>query len=412
VQSISNFSEANKYLSRFYDNSRTVYTLDNMRELMEFLGNPQNKLRVVHVAGTSGKTSTAYYVSALLAAGGYSVGLTISPHVDQLNERVQINNQPIAENEFCDALTNFLELIEKSSVKPSWFEAVVAFAYWYFAQQKVNYAVVEVGLGGLKDGTNVVNRTDKVCAITDIGLDHTGILGDNLAEIAEQKAGIIGNRNTVFSYEQSKEVMKVLQAISEKQHANLMQVTEPEIVASLIPRYQQRNWSLAYAVYKFIQDRDNLRHLTSQVLQETKHTAIPGRMEIRHIGNKTIIMDGAHNAQKMTAFLASFTKLYPDAKPTILLGVKAGKEYQEIIPLLKPIAGKIFTTSFKSSQDLPIKSMDPDKLAHAFGDKALTQSIPDQREAYRALVDDTSSIGIITGSFYLLGQIRKNEDLA
>lgn len=411
MQSITNFSEAIKYLSRFYDNSRTVYTLDNMLELMEFLGNPQNKLRVIHVAGTSGKTSTAYYVSALLAAGGYKVGLTISPHVDQVNERVQINNEPIVEDEFCQALTRFLKLIEESSVQPSWFEAVVAFAYWYFAQQKVDYVVVEVGLGGLKDGTNVVDRADKVSVITDIGLDHTGVLGGSLSEIAGQKAGIIGNRNAVFSYEQSKEAMKVLRDTSEKQQANFVQIPEPELTDSRIPKYQQRNWSLAYEVYKFVQNRDNLRHLTSQVLQETRHTAVPGRMEIRHIGNKTIIMDGAHNAQKMTAFLASFTKLYPDVKPAVLLGVKEGKEYQEIIPLLTPIASKIFTTSFKSSQDLPIKSMDPGKLAHAFGNKIPTQSIPDHRAAYRALMDDSSSIGIITGSFYLLGQIRKNEDL-
>lgn len=406
---LANFAEANQYMSRFYNNSRTEYTLDNMRQMMVFLGNPQDKLRVVHVAGTSGKTSTAYYIAALLTAGGYNTGLTVSPHVDQLNERVQINGQPISETKFCDSLSEFLEIIQKCPVEPSWFEVIVAYVYWYFSSQKVDYAVVEVGLGGQKDGTNVVTRPDKVCVLTDIGLDHVGILGDSLGEIAAQKIGIAQPTNTIFTYQQPQEVMDVYTATSNKLGAKLNIVGRPTYDTSSVPRYQQRNWLLAYKVYEFLQNRDNLRHLTSQVLRETKQILIPGRMEAHKIENKTVIMDGAHNAQKMAAFIASYKKLFPETKPAILLGVKEGKEYKELIPLLKPFAESIITTSFESSQDLPIKSMPAQKLADAFGKtRTKVRVIDDHDEAYKTLLKSSEEVLVVTGSFYLLGQIRKH----
>lgn len=401
---LSNFQTVSKYLSRFYENSRTEYTLDNMRRLLKYLGDPQDQLKVIHVAGTSGKTSTAYYVAELISKGGYKTGLTVSPHVDQLNERVQINGHPISEKEFCDSISYFLDLVAKSPVKPSWFEVVVAFAYWYFAEQRVDYAVVEVGLGGLKDGTNVIHHADKVCVITDIGFDHVGILGNTLSEIAEQKAGIIQPGNIVFTYRQVNEVMHVIKKKTDSMQGKL------KVVDDFYPdNFQKRNWHLAHAVYEFLGERDNLRYLTSKELNETKQIVIPGRMDIRSIGGKTVIMDGAHNVQKMTAFLSRFNELYPETKPAILIGVKDGKEYKELVPLLTPIASRVITTSFESSQDLPIKSMNADELAAAF--KALgvrTKSIPDHEHALKVLLECPEDVLVITGSFYLLGQIRKN----
>ena len=401
---LNNFSEVSKYLSRFYENSREEYTLDNMRGLMNFLDNPQDKYRVVHVAGTSGKTSTAYYVAALLTKGGYQTGLTISPHVDKLNERVQINGKPISENDFCEAISRFLELISKSSVKPSWFEVVVAFAYWCFAEQKVEYVVVEVGLGGLKDGTNVLNHSDKVCIITDIGHDHVGVLGNTLTDIAAQKAGIIQQGNAVFTYRQSTEIMNVIKTKSDAMQGNL------KVVDDFNPYdFQKRNWHLAHAAYEYPGERDNLRYLTSQELAETKQILIPGRMEIRKTPDKTIIMDGAHNQQKMATFLARFKDMYPNEHPIILIGVKDGKEYESLIPLLKPVASRVITTSFTSSQDLPIKSMDAQKLADAFKVQGIkTLAVPDNNAAYKLFLQSNEEVGIITGSFYLLGQIRKH----
>lgn len=372
---------------------------------MKYLGDPQDQLKVIHIGGTSGKTSTAYYAAALLSKGGYKTGLTVSPHVDQLNERVQINGRPISEKEFCAAISHFLDLIAKSPVKPSWFEVVIAFAYWYFAEQRVEYAVVEVGLGGLKDGTNVIHHADKVCVITDIGFDHVGILGETLSEIAEQKAGIIQPGNVLFTYRQVNEVMHVIKKKTDAMQGKL------KVVDDFYPdNFQKRNWHLAHAVYEFLGERDNLRYLTSKELDETKQIVIPGRMDIRSIGGKTVIMDGAHNVQKMTAFLGRFNELYPDTNPAVLIGVKDGKEYKELVLLLTPIASRVITTSFESSQDLPIKSMNADELAAAF--KALgvrTKSIPDHEHALKVLLKCSEEVLVITGSFYLLGQIRKSK---
>jgi dihydrofolate synthase/folylpolyglutamate synthase len=405
VNQISNFSEANQALSRFYKFSGTDYSLDTMRTLMDYLDNPQNKFRAIHVAGTSGKTSTAYYMSALLTASGKKTGLTVSPHVDQLNERVQINGQPISEEEFCNKLTTFLELLEGFDLKPSWFEVMVAFAFWYFAQRQVDYAVVEVGLGGLLDGTNVITRHDKVCVITDIGLDHIEVLGSSLAEIAAQKIGIAKPGNEVFSYKQDEIVMEVFRDWCETHDAKL-NVTKSQTTDD----YQQRNWELTHHVYKFLMQRDNLSLLNEKSLDETRTISIPGRMDIRQVKGKTLVMDGAHNVQKMQAFLKSFKRLYPKQKPALLLSFKDGKEYQKLVPLLAPLTDNIIITTFQATQDLPSRSMDPKQLADAFK-KAGKQPriIADQKEAVQELLAAAEPIAIITGSFYLLSQIRNNK---
>ena len=391
-------------------------TLDRVWPLMELLGNPQDQLKIVHIAGTSGKTSTAYYMAALLAASHQQVGLTVSPHVDSLLERVQINGPPLTEAAFCAALGEFLDIIHTAQQQPSYFELLYAFALWMFARNGVDYAVVETGMGGLHDATNVARRQDKVCIITDIGLDHTHILGSSLPEIAKQKFGIVHEHNQVFMYQQAPEIMAVAEQWTHQHHATL-QVTslgaELETVRDDMPDYQRRNWLLAHRVYRYILDRDKLPEVSWEDRLQTQYVQVPARMEIKHIGDKTVVMDGAHNAQKMTAFLKSFQKLYPDTKPAILLGLKAGKEYETLIPLLAPLASRVITTVFNTTQDLPVQSMDPDILAQAFTAQGVpAESIADQAVAVQALLQSSETVCVITGSFYMLSQIRNNGYLA
>jgi dihydrofolate synthase/folylpolyglutamate synthase len=405
---ITSLEEANQYLVRFHTEASTRYTLDNMLALMQYLGNPQDKLKVVHVAGTSGKTSTSYYVAALLTAAGCKTGLTVSPHVDAINERVQINGAPLPEKEFCRALAEFLNLIEAAPVTPSWFELMVAFAYWYFEQVKVDYAVIEVGLGGLKDGTNVIKREDKVCIITDIGLDHRQVLGNTLSEIALQKAGIIGEKNDVFMHAQPESVMRVIEREAARHSAALHVIQDKKaLFYENMPLYQQRNWALAYEAYSYVANRDGLQHLTRQVLQETQHTIVPGRLDTINVHGKTVVLDGAHNEQKMTAFIESFQKLYPDVKPAVLIGLKESKDYKELVPLLSAFASRIITTEYTASQDLPIVSMPADRLANAFKGRAEVKSEPDKSRALERLFGGDEEVLVVTGSFYLLGQIRQ-----
>lgn len=394
-------------------------TLERVWPLMELLGNPQDKLRVIHIAGTSGKTSTAYYLSALLTEGGKKVGLTVSPHVDSVTERVQINGQPLAEADFCLELGEFLEIVRRAEQPPSYFELLYAFALWVFERREVDYAVIETGMGGLYDATNVAARSDKVCVITDIGLDHTHILGATLPEIAAQKIGIVHPGNQAFTYEQESDVMRVFDDWVGKHQATLWVIPEapkqPEISQEQpIADYQERNWYLANVVYEYLAERDQLPHLTTQVLQKTRAVQVPARMDVKRMGGKTIIMDGAHNAQKMTAFVSSFKQLYPGAKPAILLALKEDKEYETLVPLLVPLAGHIILTTFNTSQDLPARSIDPTVLAEAFraGGATHTETIKNNQAAFKALMAAPEKTWIITGSFYLLSQIRHNEHLA
>ena len=391
-------------------------TLERILPLMELLGNPQDKLRIIHIAGTSGKTSTAYYTAALLQATGNKMGLTVSPHVDSITERVQVNGLPLPENDFCQELGVFLDIIRQAAQPPSYFELLYAFALWVFERRHVDYAVVETGMGGLHDSTNVAARADKVCVITDIGFDHMHVLGYTLPEIAAQKIGITHPGNVVIMYEQADEIMAVVRDwIANQQGATLQLTTEAaerstnDTDWSALPLYQQRNWLLAHRVYEYLRQRDRLQNLTSQVLQQTQAVQVPGRMDKRIVNDKTIIMDGAHNAQKMVAFIDSFQVLFPNVKPAILFALKEGKEYQAVVPLLASLSSRIIVTTFDTSQDLPAKSLDPQLLAAAFctNPGLPVEIITDHVQAYARLLAVPETVCVVTGSFYLLSQIRK-----
>lgn len=296
MRQITTFNDVNEVLKRYVPHVPLGhrYSLDRMQALMKYLGNPQDKLRVVHIAGTSGKTSTAYYIAAMLHAGGYKVGLTVSPHVDGINERVQINGRPLEEAAFTKEFTRFLKLIEQFDDEPTYFEVLIAFVYWLFYKRSVDYEVIEVGLGGLLDGTNVAKRPDKICVITDIGLDHMDVLGQTVDKIAAQKAGIIHPHNKVFSYVQSDKVMAVIRNVAAKNQAELHEITpSARSTPSDLPLFQRRNWYLANKVSEYILGT-NGQSLSPAALATTVQTLVPARMEAIEVGDKTVIIDGSH----------------------------------------------------------------------------------------------------------------------
>jgi len=420
------FSDLEDALRPYFEVARTTtgqnITVDRQKRLMQHLGNPEASLRVVHIAGTSGKTSTAYYIATLLQKSGMKTGLTVSPHVDSLAERVQIDGLPLAEDIFCKYMEEYLALVQKTPETPSWFECMIGFVYWVFAREKVDYAVVETGLGGLQDGTNVAERADKLCVLTDIGFDHMHILGNRLGAIAHQKAGIIHEGNTAIMYEQNEEIMQVVRYwVSQQEDAELLTFEQERLravyghdFADNLPLYQQRNWLLSYAVYLFLVRRDSLRQLEPDELRNTQQTVIPGRMDGVKVNGKRIIMDGAHNGQKMAAFVESFEQLHPDQKVPVLLALKEGKEINDVAPLIAQIASKVIITTFTRMQDLPFASLDPSEILRSLQANGVKecQIIVDTDEAYAAFIDTVGAMGVITGSFFLIGQLReKNEEL-
>jgi dihydrofolate synthase / folylpolyglutamate synthase len=412
---IHSLAEAEAILSAYVPavkEKQVHYSLETMGALMSLIGDPQDKMRIVHVAGTSGKTSTSYYIAALLVQSGCKVGLTVSPHIDKVTERVQINLSPLSDEVFCSELGIFLDLLHNATLTITYFELLIAFAYWEFDRQGVDYAVIETGVGGLLDGSNVATHPDKVCVITDIGLDHVHLLGNTLPEIAAQKAGIIHEQNHVFMMQQPKEVLSVFEAYALTKHAPLHILHTTRQIESM-PDYQQRNWSLAQSVFDFLCERDGVKKLTEFQLNETQKTVVPSRMQVIQRDGKTIILDGAHNQQKMATFVHSFTKLYPQKKVAVLLAVKEDKAFIAVVNELLSIAHFFIFTTFSSSQDLPAHAIDPTLLGNYCEEKNLKNYvvIHDHTEAYERLMSRSEDVLVITGSFYLLAQLRKEKEL-
>jgi len=420
---ITTLAAAEAALAPFWPHNNPAkhrYSLDFMVQLMDFLGNPQDRYKVVHVAGTSGKTSTAYYAAALLRASGKRVGLTVSPHVDALNERVQIDGQPLAEKQFCAELSEFLERLAQGGFQPTYFELLHAFAFWEFARQRLDYAVVEVGVGGLLDGTNVMTREDKVCVLTDIGLDHTKILGDTIPEIAVQKAGIILPRSAVFCYRQSDEVMAVFQAVARQQQADLHIL--PAVVAqsetAMLPAFQQRNFGLALAAVEYIAERDGLPQVDGAARQAAAQAYIPARMEIIPLGGKTLILDAAHNGQKLQALTEAVRSRFPAAKIAVLSALLLGREgrVESATQALTGLADHLIVTQFSGPTDGPVHAVDPEDLrraARAAGLQSI-ETIDDPAQAFATLLERPEPVVVVAGSFYLLNHVRpllKRRDL-
>jgi dihydrofolate synthase/folylpolyglutamate synthase len=389
-------------------------TVERIARLMAHLGHPEEELTVVHVAGTSGKTSTTSYIAALLKAAGRTVGHTVSPHVISLTERVQIDGRPLEEARFCELMGEFLDIVADASEAPSWFELMIAFALWVFAREKVDYAVLETGMGGLHDATNVCDLPDKVCVITDIGLDHTQWLGSTLVQIAGQKAGIIHPGNAVFMYEQAPEIMQVVKFKANQTKKAELYIQHEELLAKIydqefdesLPLYQRRNWLLAYAVYRYLIIRDGLPLISVDVLRTTQ-IPVAGRMENIEQGDKTIILDGAHNTPKMRAFVDSFKARYGERKVPVLIALKKDKEEAEIGPIIAEISSEIIVTAFHGSQDWPIEAQDPQYLAAVMKHHVEHVSMtPTSTKGLEHLLSTESNLLVVTGSLYLVTEIR------
>lgn len=378
------------------------YSLDRIKELLNKLNNPQDKIKIVHIAGTSGKTSTSYYLAKLLNLGGYKTGLSVSPHLEHINERVQVNSFPLPEKDFCENLNEFLAILKSQNVRPTYFELLIAFAFWYFAKIKVDYAVIEVGLGGLLDATNVISSKDKVCVITDIGLDHTDILGKTLEKIIMQKAGIIHEGNKVFCNKQRELVIKRLSQVANSNNAELFINPEDNFTS-----FSSRNFSLARFVVSSIFKQNSKPQLSESQLKEASSITIPGRMEKYLIGDKTIILDGAHNSQKIQNLLKSLENEIDLGDSCFVLAVGQNKKPHllEMTQAISKYANHVILTSFNGSQDFKHASLSPGYLKSYFEDIPAEKTIDLDDAVEKALSRPEKTI-IFTGSLYMVGPVR------
>ncbi len=414
---------------------------------LDILDSPQEKLKIIHVAGTSGKGSTCYLTSLGLSSLGFKVGLHLSPHLISLRERFQIFNRRtsgelISKNRFVrylnEILPAFKEVEQLGYGKLSYFELLVVLAFHVFYKEKVEYAVFEVGMGGLYDATNTIKNGKKVSIITKIGLDHTNILGKNKVEIAAQKAGIIRKGNKLVYIRQEKDVNNIFEKQAKTKQAKTYPVRKginftdvrinrqgskfkffyPPLIdkkldvnLGLLGKFQAENASLALTAISILAQQYKFRLEKDKILSAFKKANFPGRFQKISTRGKTIIFDGAHNSQKMQAFIDSLNTIFPGKKFTFLLAFKRGKDYKKMLKIITPLAKQVFLTSFFVHQDtLSYLSVDPKEVENKIKNLNLDISVhKDSIQAFTNFIDclERDEIGIVTGSLYLIGEIER-----
>ncbi len=407
--------------------------------LLKNLGNPENKYKIIHIAGTSGKGSTATIISYLLSSQNKKTGLHLSPHIKDLTERYQINNKPVTHLLLIKYAQEIVSGIQKTAQgefgAPSYFEILVSLGFYIFAHQKVDYAVVETGMGGWYDATNAPNAHDKVCVLTRIGLDHTHILGKTIAQIASQKAKIIHPGSLVISTAQVKSARKVIDKVAKENNLKVkyvadnavksintsiqgttfnLKITPTQILknlhVSLVGYHQAENASLAIKTVYEIAKRDKLQLQEKNLRNALLNTRYAGRFEIKKVQGKTVILDGAHNPQKMRAFIKSLKALFPNSRFHVLIAFKRGKDYSAILKYLLPYTHKFIITSFFTDQNEPIHFSEDPRVIGQILEKLQfknTQMItPPKLTLKTALKKKKKKTPLlITGSLYLIGSI-------
>lgn len=360
-----NYKETMEYLESIQSYG-IVPGLDNIKELCRRLGNPQENLQFVHIAGTNGKGSTLAYVSTILKVAGYKVGRYISPTIFEYRERIQINGRPITKAALCEGMelikASCEEMVAAGFSHPTPFEVETALSFWYFQKNGCDIVVLETGMGGLMDATNVISNT-LVAVLASIGMDHMKFLGNSLGKIAQQKAGIIKDGCTVVTMQQAEEVMLVIgQAAEGKQCplriADVSKATAikygvekqrfsyggmKQLEISLAGRFQIANAVLAVEVINALQEKGYA--VTEKALRKgLSETKWQGRFTV--IGKKPyFVVDGAHNEDAAEKLADSIEFYFTNKRIIYIMGILKDKEYEKIIHLTHRYADQIITVT-------------------------------------------------------------------
>ena len=396
--------------------------LHRIRRLLELLGNPQDGLKFVHVAGTNGKGSVCACLASMLQSAGYRVGLCTSPYLEDFRERIQVDRQPIPETELGVLTQRVRAAAEQLEESPSEFELITAIAMLHFRRSWCHIVVLEVGLGGTLDASNVIS-VPEAAVITAIGLDHTALLGNTLAEVADAKAGIIKPGGAVVSFGGCPEADAVIRRRCQEQGAFLTEMDPSRLtVRSLTPQgstleirpygpvhlalaggYQPANALLAVTTAEVLRSR-GWRLPDEAIFRGLSRVTWPGRMELLSSAGPMILRDGAHNPQGMAAAAESIRQLFPGKKVVAVLGIMADKDAAHMLPSLLPLTHQIFTVAPNNP-----RAMDPEVLAQAIRQQGVpAAACGDVEDALRRAVSAAGPDGVVCalGSLYLMGPVR------
>jgi dihydrofolate synthase / folylpolyglutamate synthase len=403
--------------------------LHNIKRLLELLGNPQDELKYVHIAGTNGKGSTAAFISSILIESGYRVGIYTSPFLIRFNERIKVNNIDIDDDDLVMVISTVKEkvdyMISRNESHPTEFEIVTAAAFLYYYQKSCDVVILEVGLGGRYDSTNVIKES-LLSIITPISLDHMSILGDNISKITFEKAGIIKEKSNILIYQKFEESVNVIKNTAIKKNANVYILDEKNISISsynigsqvfhykqynnleitLLGDYQIYNASLSleaclllkrFGMYK-ICERSIRAGLTKALWQ--------GRFEIIK-KDPLFIIDGAHNVDGAKVLKSSLQRYFKENRIYFILGILEDKAYEDIISILAPIASGVFIVSGFSERALNI-----DKLSSVVKKYCTQVTKCDKMEAVickaiETAQKDKDAVICAFGSLYMIGKVKQ-----
>lgn len=381
--------------------------LDNIREIMNRLGNPQEDYKVIHIAGTNGKGSTASMLEAGLLEAGYKVGKYTSPHIVRFNERIVVDREEISDEEIVEYYKKVREVMKE--LPATFFEVTTAMMFLYFKDKGVDYVVLEVGLGGKYDATNIVKPEYSI--ITSISLDHVNILGDNLLDIAREKAGIIKDGIKVFVTDTGCEVKKAVEeatdlavytkeaydykiGIDTERLITRVEVDGEEFELSLFGEFQGINFLNVYSVLKELGIR---AEVIKKAMLKVKW---PGRFEIAR-RSSLLILDGAHNEDSALKLEENLGKIGKREDITMLVSILEDKDIEKILSVFNRVAHKIVFTSLSNFH----RGLDAKAVYDKASEIQNKMYFEDIKEAYEQV--EREKILVVAGSFYLLSKFKE-----
>ena len=400
--------------------------LHRMLWLLDKMGNPHKGLKFVHVAGTNGKGSTCSMISSVLKEAGYKTGMFTSPYIHVFNERMQINGQMISNEELVEIVEFVKIFIDEIEEKPTVFEIITLIGMEYFKRHQCDIVVLEVGIGGLLDSTNVI-ESKEVAVITSIGFDHTGMLGNTIEEIAGQKAGIMKENTDVVFWNRDEAAAKVVKENCERTHSTLY-VPDYEALKSvsidltgqtfdyknyknlyipLVGSYQLENAAIALTAIEVLQKK-GYGIEENHIYEGLREAGWIGRFEVIS-KEPVIIVDGSHNPPGMKATAESLKTHFPDQKITFIIGVMADKELDEMMPYILPLAKEFITVT----PDNP-RAMKAETLAEYLRNAgAKADSFETVEGACKEAVRLAGKSGVVCalGSLYLVDEVTRGLQL-
>ena len=401
--------------------------LERMQKILAVLGNPEKACKMIHITGTNGKGSVAAMITSVLENTNLKVGRFTSPHLIDYTERIYLGGKDISREDFAKAATVVFkahdELVAAGEEALTEFELLTAIAFWYFRENKADYAVMEVGMGGRFDATNVVMPV--VSVITNVAMDHMQYLGNTLQEIAREKAGIIKKGTKLVLESQKKDAMDVLLETAEKEAVTEIKIADMHDVTEC--RYENGRQYFSYQKYKnlemamlgvhqyenaaaailaaeiFLKDRGISDEKAEYYIREgIKKTRWEGRMEI--LSREPFFMvDGAHNGNGVAALAESLRTLFPGEKFHFVMGVMADKNYEEMIEELLPLALDFKTVTVESERALAAQELSEKIRAKGICDAGLLHSFDELMPGRLDVAHKT----IAFGSLYFVGEIEK-----